>query len=365
MRIVHFGLSGNPGGVENTLLRVTRAIDRDRYAFSFIDVHSGRTKFRDELTSLGCTFHDMPSRRESVRRNHQGLARLFADHHFDILHMHLQTLSYVAPVRHALDAGVRVILHSRSSNAPASLFTRAAHKVHQRLLPWSRIDRLAVSQQAGRWLFGANQSFSVINNGVDLASFSYRPQARARIRGRLNLSGAFVIGHVGSLLPVKNHEFLLDVFESVVTSVPSAVLVLVGDGPMRANLTDSVRTRGLESRVRMVGSRNDVPDLLSAFDCLVFPSHYEGFANAVVEAQACGLPSVVSEAVSPEAVFSQTCLRMSLDDGAIHWADRVVKFSRDDRNRAADAEVARRGAFSMTDEARALERFYDQITSTT
>ncbi len=140
--------------------------------------------------------------------------------------------------------------------------------------------------------------------------------------------GAFVVGHVGKFIAVKNHAFLLDVATALVARAPDVDIriLLVGEGERRAEMMERANQRGLGARVVFAGSRSDVPRLLrGGMDLFLFPSLLEGLGLAVVEAQAAGLPVVFADVVPHEAdIVPALVHRLSLDQPASVWADTVL-----------------------------------------
>jgi sugar transferase (PEP-CTERM/EpsH1 system associated) len=132
-----------------------------------------------------------------------------------------------------------------------------------------------------------------IHNGVDVGRFSAGDRQASRRALRLP-AHAVVIGAVGRLDPVKDHAGLLEAFTVLRTDQPAAELVIVGDGPCRADLERRIQERGLTGRVHLLGMRQDVPALLRGFDVFVLPSVAEGISNTVLEAMATGLPVVAT-----------------------------------------------------------------------
>ena len=121
-------------------------------------------------------------------------------------------------------------------------------------------------------------------------------------------TGAFVIGHVAQFVPVKGQAILLDAFARVARSHPEALLVMVGDGPLRDELEAHARTLGIESRVRWLGMRRDTSDIYATMDLFVLSSLSEGFGLVVLEAMLAGVP-VVATAVGgvPDLLDSGRC----------------------------------------------------------
>jgi glycosyltransferase involved in cell wall biosynthesis len=152
-----------------------------------------------------------------------------------------------------------------------------------------------------------------------------RRVARAQARAAWGIGEhEFVIGHVGRFDPLKNHAFLVKAAAEVVQRRPDSRLLLVGDGPLRGEILDQARELGIADRVIFTGTRDDVPNQLSAMDVFVFPSISEGLGLAVVEAQAAGLPCVISSAVPAEAdILPQLILRASSGASPSLWADLI------------------------------------------
>lgn len=359
IRVLHYGLSTNTGGIESYLLDLTRTIDRTRFHFGFTHVRDGLPCYRDELASLGAEFFPVTPRRTSPRRNRSDLDDLFRRERFDILHCHLNTLSYIEPIRAALRHDCRVLIHSHNSGAKRSLVTNALHWFHFVTLPRKRVRMIAVSRLAGEWLFGKSADFTVINNGIDVDKFRFNEQARQELREQLNIEDRLVVGSVAAFLPAKNHSFLLRVFQSVLQHRPDAVLLLVGGGPLESDVRKLTVELGIAESVRFLGRRGDVPALLSAMDVLLLPSLFEGFPLAVMEAQAAGLPCLLSDAITDEVVVSEHCQRLPLSWTPEAWAERLLEAGPADRDAAGDRLAGSR--HSLDGSVRAIEELYEGL----
>jgi glycosyltransferase involved in cell wall biosynthesis len=134
-----------------------------------------------------------------------------------------------------------------------------------------------------------------IPNGVHVGDLRDEPNATPRTRSGLSLPPtARVVGTVGRLDPQKGHRFLLAAFSRVLSNAPDAVLLVIGDGPLRGKLQAEAKELGLSDRVRFLGQRGDVPALLSCMDVYVQASLWEGMPNAVMEAMAAARPVVAT-----------------------------------------------------------------------
>lgn len=360
VNVVHYGLSANTGGIETYLLTLARHVDRGRFHFDYVHTRAGTPCFHDELRALGADFLPITPRRESVRRNRADLDAVFSSGRFDLLHCHLNTLSYIEPIRAALRHGCRVVVHSHNSGAPDSRVTRLLHRLHSVTLPRDRITMVAVSRLAGDWLFGARAPFTVVNNGIDVDRFRFDSTARERLRRELGFEDRLVIGNVATFLFAKNHRFTVRVFAEVLRRRPDAVLLLVGVGDLQDGVRALVRQEGLEDSVRFLGKREDIPALLSVMDRQLFPSLYEGFPLAVLEAQAAGLPTLVSDAVTEEIIVAGTTQRLSLQESPSVWADRLLALD-DGRPRESGVDAVTGAGLSVEGVTHSVEKLYLEI----
>jgi glycosyltransferase involved in cell wall biosynthesis len=153
---------------------------------------------------------------------------------------------------------------------------------------------------------GVPGSLRYIPNGISLVPYADLPP-RAQARSRYGWSAnSFLAVIVARLNEEKNHLGLLHAFDQVRQAAPQARLIVIGDGPMRPAIEESIRQRGLTDAVELLGERHDVPDLLAAMDAFVLSSATEGIPLTVLEAMAAGLP-VVATAVGgiPQVVLAE------------------------------------------------------------
>ena len=195
-------------------------------------------------------------------------------------------------------ARVRAVVHGehgREIADPQGLDPRR-NRIRRWLAPF--VDRyVTVSFDLGRWLAAtvgiAERKIVTIHNGVDTRRFG--DGDRMAGRAVLGVEGdTVVVGTVGRLDPVKDQIGLLDAYAQLRENGVRHRLVLVGDGPCRADLEARAARPDLRGHVRILGERGDVPRLLAGFDLFVLPSIAEGISNTVLEAMASGLPLVAT-----------------------------------------------------------------------
>ena len=126
----------------------------------------------------------------------------------------------------------------------------------------------------------------------------YDREKSQAMKETLGVSEKLVIGHVGRFFPQKNHRFLIEIFKEIHDRNADAVLLLVGGGELDDSLKNEIKQKvedlGLTDCVQFLGVREDVNELMQAFDLFLLPSLFEGLPVTMVEAQASGLPCVIS-----------------------------------------------------------------------
>ena len=215
--------------------------------------------------------------------------------------------------------------------------------------------KFACSESAGRFWYGGKK-FTVLKNAVNCREYAFDPAKRQKMRRLLNAENAFAVCHIGKTdIPQKNHPFLLRVFAEICARHPDSRLILIG-----AEKTDELsrlcRELKIEDRALFLGARSDVSQLLQAGDVFVFPSTKEGLPVSVIEAQASGLPVVMSDSVTSEVVVSDNVKRLPLSSSARDWADAALSLSGGARRDNFD--LMKRSGWDIYDCVCRLEGYY-------
>ena len=220
------------------------------------------------------------------------LRRLIRAGRYDIVHTHM-------PVP-AVAARLVAPRHVRLVHTEHNLWPRyRAVTAKANALTYGRNARaLAVSSAVAASIAprrAGHPPVEVLVHGIDVASVRSGPESRAEARTRLGVpEGVPVVGSVGNFTPKKDHANLIRAFASIADMHPRAVLVMIGAGPDEASIRGLVATTGLESKVRFLGSRGDVPELLAGFDVFALSSRFEGLPIALLEAMAAGVACVAT-----------------------------------------------------------------------
>lgn len=356
IRILHVVTYMGRGGLETMIMNYYRHIDLSRVQFDFLVHRRERADYDNEIESLGGRIYRLPRLVPWSSTYHHALDTFFKTHpEYRIVHVHQDCLSSVI-LKAAQRNGVSVrIAHSHNSAQDKNL-KYPIKLYYRRLIPRFATDLFACGKDAGDWMFGG-APFQILNNAVDAASYRYDKEKAGRMRHALRIpQNALVIGHVGRFSPQKNHEFLIDVFAALYKKVENPCLLLVGDGELRPRMEEKVQALGLAAHVIFTGMRSDVPDLLQAMDRFLFPSLYEGLPVTLVEAQAAGLPCVISDRIPKDCDLTELVHRVSLDDAPALWAEQLL--SSDTSPRKDTGEQIAAAGFDITENAKQLQHYY-------
>jgi len=335
IRVLHIVDSLGVGGIETWLVQILERMDRRRVAIDILVQRESLGVYEPRARAAGAAILrcSRPHRFFRYARRYRQLLREHGP--YDVVHSHVYYWSGVLlALAHREGVSIRVA-HSRSAvNLTHSLLhipRVIAYQGLRHLVLGHMTHGLAVSAHAGRALFGRawhdDPRCAVMPSGIDLSPFRHSAHGLS-LRRELGIAEeAPVIGHIGRYLPVKNHRFLIEAFHALHRQSPEAVLALVGQGPLEDAVKAHVREFGLDACVRFFGYRDDVPRLMQGlFDVVALPSQWEGLPRVANEAQAAGLPIVISDHLAPEIDLVRPLVtRLPLDAGPEAWAKALLE----------------------------------------
>lgn len=314
------------GGAETFIMKIFRKLPRD-YKIDFI-VSADNGFYENEVVALGGKIYRVPLRTKHPFLTFYKIYRVIKNNSYTSVLKLTDTPIALYDLMAAKIGGAR-LLCVRSCNAinNESILKKFIFTILRPLLNLIADVKIAPSDLAAEYTFGkdavAKGEVHFLNNGLDLDVYRFSQSGRDRVRKEFNIEGKFVVGHIGRFSHQKNHNFLIDVFAEIRKKNSDAVLLLVGDGELKAKIQNKVNLLGLDDSVIFAGIRKDVPALLSAMDVFVFPSFYEGMPNTVIEAQATGLPCVISSSITNEVQLTKNVQFVSLSNKHEYWATLV------------------------------------------
>lgn len=330
IRVLHVLGSMNLGGAESRIMDLYRNMDREKVQFDFL-VHDSREGFFDkEIQSLGGHIYYVPRFKVyNYGVYKKAMKQFFAEHHeFRAVHGHMtSTASLYLPI--AKKAGIPMtIAHARSAGVDRGI-KGAITKWLRKPLPKRADFCLACSRLAGEAVFGEafvkTGKVRILPNAIETEKYKYDISVRKEMRNALGLQDKYVIGHVGRFHYAKNHEFLIDIFAEIKKQKENAVLLLVGEGALMGEVKEKVSMLDLEQSIIFAGNQSEVSRYYQAMDYLVFPSRFEGMPGTIVEAQAAGLPCLISDTITEEVKVTELVKFASLCDSPECWAAQVCK----------------------------------------
>jgi len=183
----------------------------------------------------------------------------------------------------------------------------------------------------------------------------------ASVREQYGLGTAFVVGHIGRFHYAKNHEFLLEVFREIKHKNAEAKLLLVGNGDLEDKIRTMVRELKLENDVIFTGAVKDPAPYYQAMDVMVFPSRYEGLPGTVIEAQAAGLPILISDTVTRDVDATPLAHYLPLSAGAKTWCDTAIEIrGRQTKDTEENLRLLREKGYDLEEQVESLTKLYEE-----
>lgn len=325
-------------GMSAVIMQYISLLNKDEYNFS-IFTEEIADQFVEQLKKYDVEIIQSHNRKKNQLAYYMELCSILNEKHYDILHAHGNSATLAVEMLAAKKCGVPIrIAHSHN--------TTCVHKTFDKLLRpvfYSTYTHgIGCGIEAGRWLF-RNHKHEVIKNGIALDRFTYDEKKRNNARQKLQVQGKYVIGHIGRFTDQKNHDFILSIFKEYLKQ-KNAILLLVGDGPRESEISQLVQKMNLDKNVIFYGATEDTASLYSAMDVFLFPSKFEGVPLTLLEAQANGLPCVISDKISTEVNLTDLVSVVSLDDIG-PWVEKldVPDFDRGKRSEEAIRQLTQAG----------------------
>ena len=347
-------------GLETMLMNYYRKIDRTKIQFDFLTHRPDRGAYDDEIEAMGGRVYHAPRLYpQNYPSYYRYMKHFFAEHpEYRIIHSHIDAMSAFPLLAAKIGHIPYRIAHSHNSKLGKDLklpikFTAL------KCIPFLANVYCACGEMAGQFMF-PTQEFKIIPNAIDVEKFQYQQELRQRVRSAQGWENKLVIGHVGRFNYVKNQLFLLDAFKYILDSMDNCQLVLIGYGEDEQKIRDKIIALNLTDKVSVLINRSDVDALYQAMDIFVMPSLFEGLPVVSVEAQANGLPCILSDKISREAVLTDNAQMLSLECGPEGWARAIIQA---DKTRNADAaQQLRKKGYDIQAEAEKLQRWYETLS---
>ena len=370
-------------GVSNYLLQQYRKIDHEKIHYDFLYARYNSMKMgKADPALVGSEVFSLETGDENNKllcflKIAKGLRKVVKENGYDIIEVDTSSIfvAFVCWLAVFGSQNISFVAHAHTGGIVfASGSIRDRHPILMDMADWlcrfivrKASDCLfACSEAAGRYTFGQKairqDNFRIIHNAIDLESFRPDPKVRESIRKENGITGnTAVFGYAGRMDSVKNLDFLISVFAELYHRNEDSVLWMVGEGDERENLQMRAEELGLGASVVFFGQRPDVNHLMQGMDAFIFPSLMEGLGMVAIEAQASGLPTVVSDGVPDDVMITPLVQKVSLKASVSEWTDAILLHMCACSERKAYLEELARAGYDVWDEAKKITKFYEQI----
>lgn len=371
--VAHVMYRFDTGGLENGVVNLINHMPADRYRHAVIAL-TEITDFRHRIKRDDVQFIALNKKPGHAIYLYPRLFSLFRRMQPSIVHTrNLAALEITVP---AWAAGVPARLHSEhgregSDLDPTNVKFRLMRKAYRPFVT----NYLALSKDLAHYLVEfigiPPKKLSQIYNGVDSKRFFGYDQRQIMTDCPFQSPDQFIFGTIGRMHAVKDQLNLAQAFVHVLNQRPDMRkklrMVMIGDGPMRKQVTDLLKHEGIQDLAWLPGERHDVPEVLRGLDCFVLPSRSEGISNTILEAMACQLPVIATDVGgNPELVLDGTTGKLVPPSNPQALAASIIDYV-EHPDMARQHGLAGRSAierqFSMQAMAQAYCALYDSLLS--
>ena len=368
-RILHITEMLSAAGIESFIMNIYRNIDREKVQFDFLVLRDQKEFYDEEISALGgkkyCIHSDIENTLLRILDESRKIEKFLKKNHYDVVHIHYTTPLRAFYLKAAKKADVPVrIYHSHSAAVSGKAKVKLMIYEHcKKVIDKYATDYFACSKAAAQWIYSKKilekNKVQVIHNGIDTQRFLFNESVRENVRRELELQNKFVIINTGRFTEQKNQKFIIDIVNSLRNKGKDVKLLLLGDGPLKAEYKTKVRELELENSVVFLGVKSNVQDYLFASDCYIMPSLYEGLPVAGIEAECTGIPCIFSENITKEVKVNNQAVFLPLTCSADKWADTVIK-QNVEKDRAEAIDFVKTAGYDIHDVAKKIQNFYLQ-----
>lgn len=362
IKIVEFVSRLEFGGAETMLLNyISHFKNKEKFDLQIITQDVNDSNCIKEFKDNGYTVHIVTHKRKSIIKNLKEIYRIMKAENFDIAHSHMTlTNFYVLFLAKILGVNIR-ISHAHSALNDYGIKSKILYPILKFLNKKIANIWMACGYEAGKFLYGEKAvkfgKVYIIHNAIDLKKFQKEKVIRDSIRKKYGITNDLCIGHIGRFMKVKNHMFIIHIFSKIIQIYSNSKLLLVGDGELREQIHQEVKKLKLEKNVIFTGNVLNTNELYQAMDVFILPSFFEGLPMVSIEAQAIGLPCIISDKVDKNCKITENVQFMSIEKSPYEWALAIINASKKKSIISYNFELTKAG-YNIEVEAQKLEEFY-------
>lgn len=342
IKLVQFIHGMNMGGAETLVKNYLLNIDKEKFDVTLLCYQRYNSPYDDAISKAGIKTIYMCD--DILTWGKKGIVPKIINHYAiylvtrkyirklapDVIHIHLTLASYI---KFAKPKKNTHIVYTQHFNVQRLVDT---YKNDLKCLKWIvknyPMDIIALDDSMRDKLIKIcnTDAVHIMNNGIDFSKYKM-PLDVNKKRKELRIPvDAFVIVHVGRFTAVKNHDFIVDVFEKIRAKRSDAFLVLVGRGENEDKIRRKLEDKKLIEHTIILHDRIDIDEILKASNAAIFPSFSEGIPISIIEMQAAGLSIIASTRISRATEISNNIRYMDLKESAEQWAEALIKMTDED-----------------------------------
>ena len=369
IRVLHYIKHLESGGGETFLYNIYKNIDRDKVQFDFLVNESNEEKLDKKIEALGGKKIVLIKKEPKfiplkILMAGKALKELLKKEDYGILHIHCSNGQGLLYANIARKAGVPVRIthiHNTTVEGKFVLLKRLFHFACKRLYMNAPTDYIACSKMAAEWLYSdnivKNGKYILLKNGIESEKYAFSSEIRKKQRSILGWNDKKIILHIGRMEEQKNQIFLLNIFSEVCKLSCEYRLIMIGQGSLESIIKKRAEELCILEHILFIKYTTEVGKYLFASDVFLLPSLSEGLGIVAIEAQASGLPTIVSDRIPQEAFISDIITSVPLTEDAKTWAKKIIDMEVP-KERVLGLNAVRNAGYDIRESASFLEQFY-------
>lgn len=365
IRVLQFG-AGNfgRGGQSTIVLNFGMNIDNKKIIFDYVVNIISDEKYIDIIGEKGGKVYLLNSKKRNFYNKVKdifSMNRIISKNNYKIIHINTDNafIAFIIGILGKINKVSKIIIHSHSTGTNQNKIKILFHNISKFFLPFIGDEFLACSNPAGEWLYPKKylDKVKIINNGIDIEKYKFNLEKRKQLRKEMNLENKFILGHVGRFSDVKNHKFLIKIFNEVQQIEKESILLLIGNGELEQEIRKQAKELNLEEKVIFLGTTDKVEDYLQIMDIFLLPSKYEGLPIVGIESQASGLKCFFSKNITEELRITDLCEFLDINISPKKWAEEILKYKNSYERKNMVKEIEKAG-YSIKLSVKELESIY-------
>lgn len=322
-RVLVYGMTDNPGGIETYLINTMKELNKQDIKLDFL-CDFPEIAYKNEIEKNGSKVYFIPAKGKQLIKHWIGVAKVLKQHkEYQTVYFNILDAGAAFTMMIPWIMGRKIVTHSHNGETDK----KKLHKYCRPVMNFVTSEYFACSNVAASFMFGKKAKQAIlIPNAIDMQKYQYDENVRKNKRRELEIDdNTSVICHVGRLSMQKNPFGMLDIFCELLKKNDSAVLMSVGTGELEQEVKKYAKKLGVDKKVKFLGKRKDVAQLLQAADVFFLPSFYEGLPIVALEAQAAGLTCVLSDSITKEVDITGNVVFVDLNASKTDWTDALIR----------------------------------------